>query len=106
MSSKIVCGILPCIVSIEFAVKLATSRTPFWGHGVETVSKFRVRSKSFHDLGFHVFCFPHPGPNIGWWDRLPACLLGMTGKMPVATKSFSLSAITFENRYKKLFLHF
>jgi hypothetical protein len=48
----------------------------------------------------------HPTPDIGWWDRLPACLLGMTGKMPVATKSFSLSAITFENRYKKLFLHF
>jgi hypothetical protein len=24
----------------------------------------------------------------------------MTGKMPVATKSFSFSAITFENRYK------
>jgi hypothetical protein len=39
-------------------------------------------------------------PEIGWWDRLPACLLGMTGKMPVATKSFS-SAITFENRYKE-----
>jgi hypothetical protein len=25
--------------------------------------------------------------------------LGMTGKMPVATKSFSFSVITFENRY-------
>jgi hypothetical protein len=34
---------------------------------------------------------------MGWWDRLPACQLGMTGKMPVATKSFSSYAITFEN---------
>ena len=41
----------------------------------------------------------HPLPDVSWWDRLPACLLGMTGKMPVATKSFSFSAITFENRY-------
>jgi hypothetical protein len=32
--------------------------------------------------------------------------MGMTGKMPVATKTFSLSGITFENRYKKLLLHF
>jgi hypothetical protein len=36
---------------------------------------------------------------MGWWDRLPACQLGMTGKMPVATKSFSSYAITFENGY-------
>ena len=43
----------------------------------------------------------HATPGIGWWDRLPACLLGMTGKMPVATKSFSFSAFTFENRYRK-----
>jgi hypothetical protein len=39
------------------------------------------------------------GVTAGWRDRLPACLLGMTGKMSVATKSFSFSAITFENRY-------
>jgi hypothetical protein len=43
----------------------------------------------------------HPTPDIDWWGRLPACLLGMTGKMPVATKSFS-SAITFESRYNSL----
>ena len=28
-----------------------------------------------------------------------AVVLGMTGKMPVATKSFSFSVIAFENRY-------
>jgi hypothetical protein len=28
----------------------------------EIVSKLRVRSKSRHDRGRHVFCFPHPNP--------------------------------------------
>jgi len=46
---------------------------------------------------------PHRAAEISWWDRLPACLLGMTGNPAFRagrpTKSFCIFAITFEDRY-------
>jgi len=51
----------------------------------------------------HIQCMHVP--DMDQWDKLPACLLGMTGKMPVATKSFSFSGITFEERHRNVSLN-